>query len=654
MYLYKKPHAPRPMGSGDAKADSTGTASTEQASTSHTPGEADCPPSSGPRSFSSSSKPPSPTTGPPPDSSTKTRRTFLPISFPSVFFQRSNAPSASVAPSTAEGKPVPLADATAAHRTSALQKLNSTYPSVVRRHQYAESTGAQSSTYSQPVLVRTYSGPSPSQGSRTTRQSSRPRGSSRRVPLPPSSTTGAVGFSRQPIQPALSDIGVSTSSNTNQNTNEDNGINAYRVSMPRSLKSKKGSSSGTSSKLPLPLPLPLPWPWQSASSRPDSDEAKLPPVEAFTFKSFMADMQARGGDNDIGADLDRIAEICARSRYSLSNQYEVHVAPHGSGASFVSGVASSTVPIHRGKKGRSHVQSQGPTLQAIRSDDENSTRSHPRRRNGARRRSVAYGTLETIMSSSRSSEEDKSKKKSAAELAGEVRGRAARKAWDQQPAGSGSGSGSGPGSVSAAVSTGNGSGSQDADMREPASSTTTAAASSSSNNNKNRLARKKSASFASAIMDSGRNGSSSTSQSHTKNPPSALLSEPAMPQTSNSSFGVRTAPAVASPEDGGEPNADSVRGSNNDPSGSSSPPRAAAAACHGRHAPHLTTPSLRHQQHHRNLPGSSSSSSWTAWMPWRGAGQTPQALEGAEGSLRQLLRHQEMQQGGLSVGDGQG
>ncbi|KOS19691.1 hypothetical protein ESCO_000367 [Escovopsis weberi] len=55
------------------------------------------------------------------------------------------------------------------------------------------------------------------------------------------------------------------------------------------------------------------------------EEARLPPVEAFTFKSFIANIEAQGGGGsvgDINADLDRIAEICARSRYSLSNQYE--------------------------------------------------------------------------------------------------------------------------------------------------------------------------------------------------------------------------------------------------------------------------------------------------------------------------------------------
>ncbi|KAF2194272.1 hypothetical protein K469DRAFT_709783 [Zopfia rhizophila CBS 207.26] len=126
----------------------------------------------------------------------------------------------------------------------------------------------------------------------------------------------------------------------------------------------------------------------------------------------MADMQ-----QDIGADLDRIAEICARSRYSLSNQYEVHITPHGSGAGFVTSASGST---------SRHRHAGGPTLQAITSDDEHSITRHKKRRNGARRRSAAYGTLETIMSSSRSSEEEKSKKKPAKEIVEDFGGRASR------------------------------------------------------------------------------------------------------------------------------------------------------------------------------------------------------------------------------------
>ncbi|KAJ2972115.1 hypothetical protein NUW58_g9251 [Xylaria curta] len=121
-------------------------------------------------------------------------------------------------------------------------------------------------------------------------------------------------------------------------------------------------------------------------------------------------------EQDIGADLDRIADICARSRYSLSNQYEIHVAPHGSGTSFAQeDLASTSANLSGHDNG-------GPTLQAISIDDEHTGASHIRRA-AVRQRSAAYGTLETIISSSRSSDDDKSKRKSASEIAAQVRGR---------------------------------------------------------------------------------------------------------------------------------------------------------------------------------------------------------------------------------------
>jgi hypothetical protein len=347
--------------------------------------------------------------------------------------------------------------------------------------------------------------------------------------------------------------------------------------MPRH---KPKNSSG---KLPLPLSLPLPLPWQWQAGRSDYDEAKLPPLEAFSFKSFLADMQARGGEDDIGADLDRIAEICARSRYSLSNQYEVHVAPHGSGTSFT----SPAVSRHR-RKGHSVG---GPTLQAFNSDDDDgtATRSRGKRRSGGRRKSVAYGTLETIMSSSRSSEEDKTKKKPAAEIADEVRGRAARKKWD-----SSTGSGSKSGSVG--------------DLGHGTSNDSHPGGSQAS------LARKKSASFATAIIDNSRSVGKNDATA-------ALVSEPALPQTSNTNLGVRTTPEGA-PGDSGS---------------------------------HDSTPSSPVQQLEVHLSdelphqGGSQESvagsrvSWSSWIPWR---TQPKAVEGSpkaedtlsQQSLRQLLK----------------
>ncbi|CAK7206023.1 hypothetical protein SEUCBS139899_008806 [Sporothrix eucalyptigena] len=168
------------------------------------------------------------------------------------------------------------------------------------------------------------------------------------------------------------------------------------------------------------------WPWVGADESSQNDEAKLPPLEAFSYKGFMADLQ---NTTDIRSDLDRIAEICARSRYCLSDKYDSHVTPHGSGANFAASVRQHPSWSKGRRKGSSSPG--GPTLQAVPSDDDESSARGSRRRRGgmggARRRSAAYGTLETIMSSSRSSEEDKTKKKSAADIKEAVRGRAARK-----------------------------------------------------------------------------------------------------------------------------------------------------------------------------------------------------------------------------------
>lgn len=273
--------------------------------------------------------------------------------------------STSVVPSTAEGKPIPVDDSTVENRTSALREYNNNYPS---RHRYERSTGAQSSTYSEPVIVRSYYSPLPARPISTSRNGVVVHGGAGTV----SQSGGSAKAERRSLPFATT---VTTARNGMKN----------RMAW---MRDKSGFGGGS------------------------PDEPKLPPVDAFTFKSFMANIDAQDGGHDINADLDRIAEICAKSRYSLSNQYEVHYAPHGSGAAFISG---------------SQVDNQGPTLQVVSSDDERTMRRQRRRRNGGRRNSRAVGTLETIMSSSRSSDEDRSKKKSAAELADEVRGRAVRK-----------------------------------------------------------------------------------------------------------------------------------------------------------------------------------------------------------------------------------
>jgi len=336
------------------------------------------------------------------------RRYSLPLQFLPPGLWSANTSSASLVESeeAARGEHI-LDEATVAHRISALRQLNGATRS---RHRYAKSTGARSSTFSQPVIVRTYSG------------AARPRSEQRDV---------------------------------------------------ITVKKEKGLSAMANGKT----------------------ELKLPPVEAFSFKGIMDEIR-----HGVAEDLERIAEICARSKYSLSNQYEVHMPPHGRGEPILQRVGLGV---------SSHTHAVGPTLQAIGSDDESTRHMGRGSRGGRRTKSAAYGTLETIMSSSRSSDEDKSKKKSAAVLAEEVRGRAARK--ENQ------GSTSENNAANGAIKDGS------AEQVPP------------------KHIRSRSATFASMIIDNApglKNDGSLTSI-----PSASLISEPARPQTSTA-MDLETMPAL--------------------------------------------------------------------------------------------------------------
>ncbi|PBP27617.1 hypothetical protein BUE80_DR001407 [Diplocarpon rosae] len=258
---------------------------------------------------------------PPQSAPDSLRRHSLPLRLLPLSLWGANTSSASLVASEAAacGEHI-LDEATVAHRISALRQLNGAARS---RHRYAKSTGARNSTFSQPVIVRTYSG------------AARPRSEQRDI---------------------------------------------------ATVKRENGFAAMTAGKM----------------------ELKMPPVEAFTFKGIMDEIR-----HGVAEDLERIAEICARSKYSLSNQYEVHMPPHGHGEAVLqtAGLGMASNPVVGGS-----------TLHAIGSDDEQLR--HVGKRSGRRLKSVAYGNLKTIMSSSRSSEEDSSKKKPAAVIAEDVRARA--------------------------------------------------------------------------------------------------------------------------------------------------------------------------------------------------------------------------------------
>ncbi|POR34307.1 Uncharacterized protein TPAR_05504 [Tolypocladium paradoxum] len=451
---------------------------------------------------------------------TDPRRDPFPFSFTRPF--RANPSSTSLVPSTAEGRPIPVDDSTAEHRTSALREINNHYPS---RHRYAKSTGAQSSTYSEPVIVRSYHPPAPG----------RPVSSTR----PGVVIHGGAG------------------------SGSDAGGPGAGLSRGLPFAGKVASAgSGMLSTMARARAKRMP-------GVQVHQETKLPPVEAFSFKSFMANMEAHSGGSDINADLDRIAEICARSRYSLSNQYEVHYTPHGSGTSFLAPAQQSH-------------ELQGPTLQVVCSDDENMRRQR-KRRQPARRNSRAMGTLETIMSSSRSSDEDKTKKKSASEIAEEIRGRAATKD-----------------SGNSSPTTSSRSTFEDAN---PQDGETPA---------KNHVRRP---STSLALIDGPRQNLTSGDTSTPRAPATGLVSEPALPQASTSQLELRTAPEQP-------PEAPDIGNNKTTP----------APPADGLDQP-LAKGSISSIQ---NVgAGAGLFATLSSWIPWSSTGKQ----EGrAEGSLRHLLQ----------------
>ncbi|KAM5342473.1 hypothetical protein ACJ41O_013439 [Fusarium nematophilum] len=462
----------------------------------------------------------------------KPRRHSLPFSFPPLF--QSNTSSTSLVPSTAEGKPIPVDDSTAEHRTSALRELNSNFPS---RHHYAKSTGAQSSTYSQPVIVRSYYAPVPTRPVSTDRGVIIVNGRGHRTTL--SESGGPAALVRR-VLPFASSI-----------TPTRNGM--------------LGTMARNRAKKRLDEP----------------EEAKLPPVDAFRFKSFMAHIEDQTGNTDINADLDRIAEICAKSRYSLSNQYEVHYAPHGSGSSFLAGAAQGQ-------------DAQGPTLQVVSSDDERNMRRSRRRPVGIRRNSRAMGTLETIMSSSRSSDEDKSKKKSAAEIAEEVRGRAARQPSRHEGSSSSS-------------ETGVEENAQEEDLAQRAPR------------------QRRSGSL--ALIDGTRLSMHLNDTSSPRATAAGLVSEPALPQTSSSQLEIRTAP--------GTPHKEHLSG----------PSKPKPTPVEGMDQPlvHGSMSSVD-ASHTRN----SFMSALSGWMTWRSHDASPPNGR-AEGSLRELLKTTDVKGKGIET-----
>ncbi|ESZ93397.1 hypothetical protein SBOR_6217 [Sclerotinia borealis F-4128] len=317
-------------------------------------------------------------------------------------------------------------------------------------------------------------------------------------------------------------------------------------------------------------------------------DMKLPPVEAFSFKGIMDEIK-----HGVSEDIERIAEICARSKYSLANQHEFHHPPHGSGDRIPQTGTASGADLGV------------PTLQTV-DPDEHSTRHPARSSRGIRRgKSVAYGTLETIMSSSRSSDEDKSRKKPAVVLEDEVRGRVTSKAVDASPPSSDV--------IKEIVAP------EATPKRHPTS--------------KHKHTRTKSATFASMIIDNAQTFKPENKPQVAS--PTFLISQPARPQTSAADL--EHMPAFHE-----------LLSTRPSTFHELTLPKPTLI----RNESIASTLTLRPE----TSPRSSILSSWSSWLPWGNKPSPMRTCDGrarsvsyAEGSLRSLLRSTDMDRKGKAV-----
>ncbi|KAL8723692.1 MAG: hypothetical protein Q9181_007226 [Wetmoreana brouardii] len=61
---------------------------------------------------------------------------------------------------------------------------------------------------------------------------------------------------------------------------------------------------------------------EKRQSRRKQDPSNMPPLESFSFQDILASI-----DPDVSASIDKIAEICGRSKMSLADEYSSHLPP---------------------------------------------------------------------------------------------------------------------------------------------------------------------------------------------------------------------------------------------------------------------------------------------------------------------------------------
>ncbi|KAI8933213.1 hypothetical protein NX059_009848 [Plenodomus lindquistii] len=127
---------------------------------------------------------------------------------------------------------------------------------------------------------------------------------------------------------------------------------------------------------------------------------QLPSADDFSFSAIL-----RAVDPEIRDAIDAIAEICARSRLSMADEYDAHLPPQGEITSGGPGWAASTGAL--AGRGRLNRVSQGwtaadNTLMAVPEASSSSERlaQESRSVSGKKRSQSAYGSLKSVISGS--------------------------------------------------------------------------------------------------------------------------------------------------------------------------------------------------------------------------------------------------------------
>ena len=197
--------------------------------------------------------------------------------------------------------------------------------------------------------------------------------------------------------------------------------NTSLSSQPVVVRTYSGTRSRPSSGLYSPRLAPGPYTSMNGHAASPHPAARLPAVDDFSFSGIL-----RAVDPEIRGAIDAIAEICARSRLSLADEYDAHLPPQGEIVNAGAGTG------YVGLMGRARAHGQGRVggsgwgehaLTAVPEASSSSERLAGESRGSTQAGSVsaggkedgrsAYGSLKSVMGSGKRGREDFSAAKTA-------------------------------------------------------------------------------------------------------------------------------------------------------------------------------------------------------------------------------------------------